>query len=96
MLGNDMLQVDDAPGDLVVLALNDEEGPEVIDLVLRAVNDLVDELITRPKVTSAFWTRIPAGVQKTIRDKQERLGVQPTVAATQDESAAAQPMPPSA
>lgn len=75
VLGNDMLHVDDEPGELVVLVLDDEQGPEVIELVLRAANDLVDELITRPKTTGTLWSHLSPGTQKAIQQKQEKLGV---------------------
>lgn len=61
--GNCAVHVDDQPGDLVVMALDDAEGPE---LLLGAVNGLVDELITRPKITDELWEKLPAGVKAKL------------------------------
>jgi hypothetical protein len=47
--GNKMLHIEDQPAELVVLALDDEEGPQLVEHLLEATNDLVDELITRPR-----------------------------------------------
>ncbi|MBB5857875.1 DUF4145 domain-containing protein [Amycolatopsis umgeniensis] len=90
VLGNDMLHVDEQPGDLAVIALDEDQGPGVIELVLRAANDLVDELVTRPRTTSSLWAHLSPGTQQNIRAKQTRLGVE--VPAPTDEST---PVPPS-
>lgn len=57
--GNGALHVEDQPGELVVMALHDEEGPELLELLLQAANDLVEELITRPSTTSGLWAKAP-------------------------------------
>ncbi|MFJ8963315.1 hypothetical protein ACIRG5_28410 [Lentzea sp. NPDC102401] len=63
--GNGAVHVDQAPGDLVVLALDDASGPQLLELMLATANDLVDELISRPKLTSTLWDKTPAGRAST-------------------------------
>jgi hypothetical protein len=36
------------------MALNDEDGPEIIELLMGVANNPVDELITRPAATRTF------------------------------------------
>jgi hypothetical protein len=57
-LGNKMLHVEDQPDELVVMALDDQAGPELVDLLLRAANELVDELITRPRMVKELHDRL--------------------------------------
>lgn len=67
--GNQAVHVEDAPGELVILALDDEEGPAILELLLETVNDLVDELITRPKVKKDLFDTLP----EQIRAKSEAV-----------------------
>lgn len=64
--GNKMLHVEDQPAELVVMALDDEEGPQLVEYLLEATNDLVDELITRPRRANELWDRLPQGVKTSI------------------------------
>lgn len=63
--GNGALHSDDS--DIVAFALDDHEGPAAFALLLQAANGLVDELITRPRVTSELWNMLP----QTIRDRSQ-------------------------
>jgi hypothetical protein len=61
--GSGAVHIDDQLGALVVPALDDDErGSELLELLLKTVNGLVDELITRPKTASDLWDKLPAGV----------------------------------
>ncbi|MDI2029855.1 DUF4145 domain-containing protein [Saccharopolyspora sp. TS4A08] len=64
--GNGALHPDDEPGELVVLALDDEEGPALLELFLEAVNQLVDELITKPDRANSLFNKLPEGVLRRI------------------------------
>lgn len=65
--GNGVLHQDDSPDEIVILALDDKDGPEVLTLLLAAINDLVDELITRPRVANELWEKLPV----TIRERSQ-------------------------
>lgn len=64
--GNDAVHVDDQPNDLMRLVLDNKQSPELVRLLLQAANDLVDELITKPRVTEELWKKIPQGIQDKI------------------------------
>jgi hypothetical protein len=65
--GNGALHVDDEPGALVVMALDDQEGPQLLELLLEVANDLVDKLITKPKAARALWDKIPSGIKAQLQ-----------------------------
>lgn len=65
--GNGAVHVDDNPDDIVALALSDEEGPQLLELFLATANQLVDELITRPRTTRGLWRQLPEGVRRKLR-----------------------------
>ncbi len=68
MTGNSALhQSASGASDIVVIVLDDEEGPELLALLLQAANDLVEELITRPRVVAALWQKLP----EAVRDRSE-------------------------
>ncbi len=52
--GNQALHAQDQPGELVVLVLDDAEGPQLVELLLETANDLVDELVTRPATVQGY------------------------------------------
>jgi hypothetical protein len=76
VLGNDALHLDDQPGELLVLALDDTTGPELVELLLNTANDLVDELVTKPKTSRGLWDQLPEGIQARLRS----LGARPQAA----------------
>jgi len=59
--------VDDEPDEIVVIALDDKEGPALLELLLDTANQLVDELIARPARTRSFWERLPPRVREKKR-----------------------------
>jgi hypothetical protein len=72
--GNGALHVDDQPGELVVMALDDEEGPQLLELLLQAANDLVEELVTRPSTTQGLWSKLPSGVRARMQTSSSVSG----------------------
>ncbi|MBB3665252.1 hypothetical protein FB384_004205 [Prauserella sediminis] len=70
--GNKVLHGEDQPSELVVMALDDHTGPAVIGALLAAANDLVDELISRPKERKALFDKLSDGVKQDIAQKQAR------------------------
>lgn len=67
--GNQALHEKDQPGELAVMVLDDVEGPELLEYLLRTTNDLVEELITRPATTKAFREMLPEWVRKRLGDE---------------------------
>lgn len=65
--GNGAVHVDDEPDEIVVIALDDKEGPALLELLLDTANQLVDELIARPARTRSFWERLPPRVREKKR-----------------------------
>jgi hypothetical protein len=55
--------------------MDDTTGPELIELMLEAANDLVDELITRPRAVSGYWGMLPVGVQAELTRRGAALDV---------------------
>lgn len=66
VVGNGAVHVKDEPNDLVVLVLDDEQGPEFVNLLLQVTNDLVDELITKSRIVEELWEKIPEVIRARI------------------------------
>jgi K+-sensing histidine kinase KdpD len=67
-IGNKSLHVDDESDEIVALYLGDvEEG--IVEMLFEAINNLVDELITRPKRTAELYARLPEGVRADAERK---------------------------
>jgi hypothetical protein len=64
---NELLHEKDEPGELVVLTLDDEEGPQLVELFLEVTNDLVDELITKPATTRGLWDKLSPGIKAKLQ-----------------------------
>lgn len=60
--GNQSLHVPDQPGELLVLVLDPEET-EVVDLMFEAINELVEQLITRPAKVASHFEKVPEMVR---------------------------------
>jgi len=67
VVGNDALHSED--GELVALYLHDEDS-ELAETFLRAINELVEELITRPKRAEEIYAMLP----ESKREAAERAG----------------------
>ncbi|GAB3002747.1 hypothetical protein [Saccharothrix stipae] len=70
--------MDDEPGELVVMALDDGECPALLELLLETAGDLVEEMIARPTTVDGLWRLLPKG----IRDRVTAGGVNPQADAT--------------
>jgi Domain of unknown function (DUF4145) len=66
-VGNGALHVDEQPDELVIITMDDTTGPALVEMMLQVANDLVDELITRPKTTSGYWDKLPDGVKAALQ-----------------------------
>lgn len=64
--GNDAVHVDEQPGDLVVLVLDEVQGPGLVGKLLQAVNDLVEQLITLPREAEELNRLIPESIRARI------------------------------
>jgi hypothetical protein len=60
--GNQSLHVPDQPGELLVLILDPDET-EVVDLMFEAINELVEQLITRPAKVVTHFEKVPDAVR---------------------------------
>lgn len=67
--GNKALHVADAPDDTLVLVL-DEEDEGIVELLFSAINDLVDELVTKPNVRQRLLNTVPASVIEAVERKK--------------------------
>lgn len=61
--GNGAVHVDDEPDDIVVLMLDEDAGPELIEWMLDTINNLADELITRPRQADELFAKLPDKVR---------------------------------
>lgn len=64
-VGNKSLHVPDQPDEILVFVLDEENG-QVMELLFEAINDLVDELITRPARSKSLYDRVPEGVRQAV------------------------------
>jgi hypothetical protein len=65
-IGNKSLHVEDTPDDAVVLVL-DPGQTEIVEVIFGAINELVDELITKPKAADAFLALVPKNVTDNVK-----------------------------
>ncbi|MCI1018189.1 DUF4145 domain-containing protein [Microbacterium sp. C5A9] len=71
-VGNKALHGVDDSDELVVLYLEDSQGAdEIAELLFDAINDLIDELVTRPARTRDAWGKLPEGVREAIEKKRQ-------------------------
>lgn len=69
--GNGAVHPKDEPDEIVVIALSDEDGPALLELLLDTANQLVDELIARPARTQNLWDRLPQWLKDKRRPAEE-------------------------
>jgi len=69
--GNKSLHVEDELDDVMVLIM-DPEQEEIVELIFAAINDLVDELITRPARTRAVFDRLPSRISSQVGKNPSR------------------------
>ncbi len=58
--------------DGVLVLLLDKDDEAIIDVIFSAINDLVDELITKPQRRSQLLAAVPAGVLDALDRKRNR------------------------
>ena len=67
--GNQALHVADAPDDVLVLVL-DEEDEGIVEVLFSAINDLVDELVSKPRARQRLFDGVPASVIDAVERKK--------------------------
>lgn len=63
--GNKSLHVEDYPDELTILVLDPGEE-EIVDYIFTAINNLVDELITRPRKADELYEKVPQSVRDRV------------------------------
>ncbi|KJC65195.1 DUF4145 domain-containing protein [Agreia bicolorata] len=67
-VGNKAVHVDDEADGLVAIYL-DDGGTELAEAMFEAINELVDELVTKPKRVRGFFEKLPDGVRESALSK---------------------------
>lgn len=67
--GNKSVHPDDDPDDEVMLLILDPAQDDIVELIFASINDLVDELVTKPKRTADLFTRVPEKVRREVGKK---------------------------
>jgi len=67
-VGNKSLHVDDIPDDAVVLLLSNDDA-ELLGVIFQTINDVVEELITRPNQAAVLYEAVPAAVRAAAEAK---------------------------
>jgi hypothetical protein len=67
--GNGAVHIDDEPDEIVVRVLDDDEGPGLVEMMLETINDLADELITKPKRAGDLFALLPDHVLAKYRSE---------------------------
>jgi hypothetical protein len=70
--GNGAVHADDEPDEIVTIVLSDQEGPSVLEMLLDAANDLVDELIARPAQIEQRRAQLPQHVQDKLQGSPDQ------------------------
>lgn len=68
-VGNKALHVADTPDDALVLVLDDNNA-EIVELIFNAINDVVDELVTKPRSRERLLNAVPAAVIEEVERKR--------------------------
>ncbi|QRP42968.1 hypothetical protein [Amycolatopsis sp. FDAARGOS 1241] len=56
--------MEEQPSTRIVLILDDNPGTGVLETLLQTANDLVDELLTRPRRAQELYDQLPEGVRR--------------------------------
>lgn len=67
--GNKALHSSGEEGDVLVAFVLDDEDGQMLGLLLNTINDLVDELVTRPSQAATYFGQLPTGVANTALRK---------------------------
>jgi len=65
-VGNKSLHAEETPDDAMVLVL-DPDQTEIVELIFETINDLVDELITKPKRARAMHDLVPDRIRAAVK-----------------------------
>ncbi len=65
--GNTLLHVEDEPGEIISIALDDKTGQALWRCCQTRPSNLLDELITCPRQTDDRWDRLPEAVEAQIQ-----------------------------
>ena len=71
-VGNKSLHVEEIPDDAIVLLLNDDDA-QLLGVIFQTINDVVDELITRPKQVALLYDAVPITVRAAAEAKAAEL-----------------------
>ena len=64
-VGNKTIHPEDEPDDAVILVL-DEDRPGMVELIFASINQIVDELVTRPAMVEGFLGLVPDRVKDGV------------------------------
>lgn len=67
-VGNKSLHVEDVPDEAIVLLLSDEDA-DILGVLFQTINDVVEELITRPNQADLLYEAVPATVRAAAEAK---------------------------
>ncbi|PPF65451.1 hypothetical protein C5E11_00760 [Clavibacter michiganensis] len=68
-VGNKAVHVEEQSDELVAFYLDEEDGTELAEAMFDAINELVDELVTKPSRVRSYFDRLPAGVRESALGK---------------------------
>lgn len=70
-VGNAVVHVDEVPDEATILVL-DETTTEAVDAIFTAINEVVDEFVTKPRQTARFASLIPEAVMRDVQARRTR------------------------
>ncbi|WP_231567039.1 DUF4145 domain-containing protein [Frigoribacterium sp. MEB024] len=73
-IGNDALHGTDEEAELVALYLDASSEAGIADVIFSAINELVDELITKPAEAERLFMQLPEGVRTAAERKAKAAG----------------------
>lgn len=82
-VGNKALHIEDAPDDALVLVL-DDDSTKYVGMLFAIVNDLVDELVSKPAARDEWLAEVPKEVLEAAERTRVAVAAQRAAAAEQD------------
>lgn len=70
--GNKSVHVAENFEDGVLVLILDEEDEAIVEVLFSAINQLVDELVTRPRQYDELFEKLPEGVRRGIDSRREQ------------------------
>ena len=65
------------PSEVMVLLLNPEEL-EIVDVIFDSINELAQELVTKPQKTRSLFEKLPDDIRAAFTTSQERAAAAPS------------------